>query len=394
MAQGGPRAAVPLQRGLARILLGLRRPPGGHRGLPRHPQRRARRRRATASRSPRSTPSTIRSARSASYARCSSATSTTRPRTACSRRSTAATGEIDRATRVLTALDLLGFAEEADRQTPQRLKAARESPAAAALARRVQPRAAADHDGRARAARRGVRARSPRRSRRSSPQPSLGENLAPVAERRPTPGCSRSRGRDRRPVRTRRRGVRRREGARAWSRSTAFPRRLVVIDRTLLAEERRCRCGSCSATRSSRSAAAMPRCSSSVRASAASSAPLLRALLAAGEDPAAPAAEIVNAANPARHEGPRAPRREPRSSTPGRGSTACWRARSAAGLLACDDFACGDLDGGPAGRRDAWPATTTTVALGSVLGGPDLVRFYLSDDYQHDSATLLIAWPS
>jgi hypothetical protein len=31
-----------------------------------------------------------------------------------------------------------------------------------------------------------------------------------------------------------------------------------------------------------------------------------------------------------------------------------------------------------------------TVALGSVLGGPDLVRFYLSDDYQQLRDTLTI----
>ena len=53
-----------------------------------------------------------------------------------------------------------------------------------------------------------------------------------------------------------------------------------------------------------------------------------------------------------------------------------------AGLVACDDFAAAiwmvaRLSGEKPGR-----ATTTTVALGAVLGGPDLVRFYLSDDYQ------------
>src|SRR6185369_4940132 len=35
------------------------------------------------------------------------------------------TGDTERANRVLTALDLLGFAEEADRQTMQRMRAAR-----------------------------------------------------------------------------------------------------------------------------------------------------------------------------------------------------------------------------------------------------------------------------
>jgi hypothetical protein len=53
-----------------------------------------------------------------------------------------------------------------------------------------------------------------------------------------------------------------------------------------------------------------------------------------------------------------------------------------AGLLACDDFSAAiwmvaRLSGEQLGSHDAM------VALGAVLGGPDLVRFYLSDDYQH-----------
>jgi hypothetical protein len=52
-----------------------------------------------------------------------------------------------------------------------------------------------------------------------------------------------------------------------------------------------------------------------------------------------------------------------------------------AGLLAADDFAAAiwmvaRLSG------ENLPSHDATVALGSVLGGPDLVRFYLSDDYQ------------
>ena len=52
-----------------------------------------------------------------------------------------------------------------------------------------------------------------------------------------------------------------------------------------------------------------------------------------------------------------------------------------AGLVACDDFAAAiwmvaRLSGENLESHDA------TVALGSVLGGHDLVRFYLSDDYQ------------
>jgi hypothetical protein len=53
-----------------------------------------------------------------------------------------------------------------------------------------------------------------------------------------------------------------------------------------------------------------------------------------------------------------------------------------AGLLAADDFASAiwmvaRLSGEDLKSHDA------TVALGAVLGGSDLVRFYLSDDYQH-----------
>ena len=52
-----------------------------------------------------------------------------------------------------------------------------------------------------------------------------------------------------------------------------------------------------------------------------------------------------------------------------------------AGLVASDDFAAAiwmvaRLTGEHLDNRDA------TVALGAVLGGADLVRFYLSDDYQ------------
>ncbi len=51
-------------------------------------------------------------------------------------------------------------------------------------------------------------------------------------------------------------------------------------------------------------------------------------------------------------------------------------------MLACDDFsaaiwAVARLSGERLASHDA------TVALGAVLGGSDLVRFYLSDDYQN-----------
>jgi hypothetical protein len=52
-----------------------------------------------------------------------------------------------------------------------------------------------------------------------------------------------------------------------------------------------------------------------------------------------------------------------------------------AGLVACDDFHAAIwtvalLSGERLSSHHA------TVALGAVLGGPDLVRFYLSDSYQ------------
>ena len=52
-----------------------------------------------------------------------------------------------------------------------------------------------------------------------------------------------------------------------------------------------------------------------------------------------------------------------------------------AGLVACDDFAAAIwMVAKQAGEN--FTNHQDTVALGSVLGGPDLVRFFLSDQYQ------------
>jgi hypothetical protein len=52
-----------------------------------------------------------------------------------------------------------------------------------------------------------------------------------------------------------------------------------------------------------------------------------------------------------------------------------------AGLVACDDFAAAIwMIARLAGERLA--SHDEAAALGAVLGGPDLVRFYLSDNYQ------------
>jgi len=108
---------------------------------------------------------------------------------------------------------------------------------------------------------------------------------------------------------------------------------------------------------------------------------LLRSLVAADVELTGAAAELVEAAGPAaqkvleRHAGAR-------DIDPGAWSDGMLALAKRAGLVACDDFSAAiwmvaRLSGEQLASHDA------TVALGAVLGGPDLVRFYLSDDYQH-----------
>jgi hypothetical protein len=108
---------------------------------------------------------------------------------------------------------------------------------------------------------------------------------------------------------------------------------------------------------------------------------MLRSLVSTeGELPNA-AVELVNSASDQaqevleRHAGAR-------DVDPGMWSDGMLALAKRAGLLACDDFSSAiwmvaRLTGEQLSSHDA------TVALGAVLGGPDLVRFYLSDDYQH-----------
>jgi len=108
---------------------------------------------------------------------------------------------------------------------------------------------------------------------------------------------------------------------------------------------------------------------------------LLRSLLSPEAEQTGPAADLAAAAPPevrellARHAGQRA-------LDPGAWIDGMLALAKRAGLLACDDFTAAiwmvaRLTGEQLASHDA------TVALGAVLGGADLVRFYLSDDYQH-----------
>ena len=315
------------------------RSPGRDRGVPRHPQRRARRRERSrrARRDLRRRRSD--SARSASCARCSIATSTTRPRIACSRRSTTALGDTERATRVLTALDLLGFAEETDRADD----------AAPARARRVaQPlRRALDDEHRERLLL-DTRRRASRSARCSTAfaeeltalvaQPSLGENVHARAGRssRASLQLAREVGA---PVRDRCRDLHRRARARPRSRSPRSRASSSSSIASLLAEARPAHCASCSATRSRRSAAATRRCSSSVHASAASSASSCARLLSAdveltgaGGRPRATTRATTPRKVLERHAGTR-------DVDPGAWIDGMLACAKRAGLVACDDFA-------------------------------------------------------
>jgi hypothetical protein len=160
---------------------------------------------------------------------------------------------------------------------------------------------------------------------------------------------------------------------------TAFPRRLIVIDRSLLTEEDlplRFLFGyALEAIRGGY--AALLQLGARQRTELAQ---LLRALVTDVEEATGAAAEIINSASPRaqkileRHAGTR-------DLDPGAWIDSMLACAKRAGLVACDDFHAAiwmvaRQAGENLGSHD------DTVALGSVLGGPDLVRFYLSDQYQ------------
>jgi hypothetical protein len=106
---------------------------------------------------------------------------------------------------------------------------------------------------------------------------------------------------------------------------------------------------------------------------------VLRELLS-GVEPQGPASELFHNAGPRaakileRHAGTR-------DLDPGTWMDSMLAGAKRAGVVACDDFAAAiwmvaRLSG------EALASHDDTVALGAVLGGPDLVRFFLSDNYQ------------
>jgi tetratricopeptide (TPR) repeat protein len=284
------------------------------------------------------------------------------------------TGEVERAHRVLTALDLLGFAEQTDRESMDRLRGSRRAPPL---------RRGLDADSRERLLLTEA-ANAPlgevwsvfaeELSSRIA-QPTLGENLAPAAT-----------------LGERVRMLAAEVGALfqvevdvfvadrvpGLFAVTSFPRRLLVVDRSLLGEQPlalRFLFGYAYEAIRGRYAPLLQLGARSRRELA----QWLRALLSPG-DQTGPAAELVDTASPRaakvleRHAGTR-------DLDVGQWIDGMLSCAKRAGLLACDDFGAAiwmiaRLAGERLGGHDE------AAALGAVLGGPDLVRFYLSDQYQ------------
>ncbi len=376
MAQGGPRAAVPLQRGLARILLA-----SGDRAAAIEAYR------GILNVDPDGASDRV--ALAEIYAVDDPARAIGELRKVLERdihhapayRLLASfysrTGDTERAARVLTALDLLGFAEETDRAALQRLRSVRVS---APLRRGLDD----DHRERflltpaAREPLGEVFAALAEDISGMVPQPSFGANVEPAH-----------------PARDARLLQLASEIGALYDTEpelflgdrvpglcavTAFPRRLIVLDRALLTEsEAALRFLLGYALEAIRGGyAILLQVGARWRRELAV---LLRSLLAPESEMTGPAADLVAAAPPevrellARHAGSQ-------SVDPGAWIDGMLALAKRAGLVACDDFTAAIwMVARLAGERLA--SHDAIVALGSVLGGPDLVRFYLSDDYQH-----------
>jgi tetratricopeptide (TPR) repeat protein len=373
MAQGGPRAAVPLQRGLARILLASGDRPAAieaYRGIlnvePDGASDRVALAEIYAVDDPQRAISELRKVldRDIHHAPAYRLLASFYNRT----------GDSERATRVLTALDLLGFAEETDRQTMQRLRASRHS--------RPLLRALDDNNRETllinsapRAALGEVWQAFAQDITKLVAQPSFGENVMPAE------------GADVRVVHLAGEVGQlfavepqlfvgdRVPGLLAV---TAYPSQIVVVDRTLLNEQDlplRFMFGyAFEAIRGGY--AALLQLGARQRRELAQ---LLRGLLSDVE-PTGSAADLMNNADTVaakileRHAGTR-------DVDPGAWIDDMLACAKRGGLVACDDFAAAiwavaRLSGEVLATHD------DTVALGAVLGGSDLVRFYLSDNYQ------------
>jgi len=373
MAQGGPRAAVPLQRGLARILLSSGDRPAAieaYRGIlnvePDGASDRVALAEIYAVDDPQRAIGELRKVldRDIHHAPAYRLLASFYTRT----------NDTERANRVLTALDLLGFAEETDRQTMARLRATRQN----------QPlRRSLDEQNRERLMA-NTAPREPLGEVWSAfaeeittfiAQPSLGENVIPAE------------GNEDRLLQI---------GAEIGSlfelepeifigdkvpgllAVTAFPRQIVVVDRSLVGDkDLALRFMFGYAFESIRGGyAALLQLGARQRRELGQ---ILRGLIQEVEPTGIPA-ELMTSANLRqakvleRHAGTRDL------------DTGMWidnmlACAKRAGLVACDDFAASiwmvaRLSGELLASHD------DTVALGAVLGGPDLVRFYLSDNYQ------------
>ncbi len=286
------------------------------------------------------------------------------------------TGDLERANRVLTALDLLGFAEDADRATMQRLKAVRVT---------APLRNPLDDDARRRLLTTPA-AREP-----------LGEVWGALAQELSSLVTSPSLGTGLQPALAagdpRLVSIANEIGALyqieaevfvgekvpGLAAVTAFPRRLLVIDRSLLGEsELALRFLFGYAFEAIRGGyATLLQLGARQRRELGN---LLFTLLSPEPELTGAAAELLSNLPPhaqqvlERHVGIR-------DVDPGAWIDGMLACAKRAGLVACDDF-----------HAAIWTVALlagekltshhATVALGSVIGGPDLVRFYLSDHYQ------------
>jgi tetratricopeptide (TPR) repeat protein len=382
MDQGGPRAAVPLQRGLARILLGAGDRPAAieaYRGILNVEPDSASDRVALAEIYAVDDPArAIHELRKVIERDIHNAPAYRLLTSFYSR-----VGETERAARVGVVMDQLGFAEDADRATAARLKA---------MVPLRPLRRSLDDDTRSGLLVNPV-AREPigeifnaaaEEITALFPPPPLGERLAPIQTiddpltRAVVSEVARLYGTDAEVY-----VGDRVPGAAAVM---AFPRRLVVVDRTLLGESepaKRWLFGWAFEAIRGNYALVLQLGARQRRELAA----LLRALLMIEVERPAPANEFARGL----------PRRAKmvldrfvgRVDDPDaeRWIDGMIAGAKRGGLLACDDFAAATwmvarLAGEMPDSHDA------TVALGAVLGGPDLVRFYLSDDYSRLRAEL------
>jgi tetratricopeptide (TPR) repeat protein len=288
----------------------------------------------------------------------------------------ARTGETDRAGRVLAALDLLGFAEDADRSTAQRMRTVRlETPLVRSLDldhryHLLATRAMRDVLGELWAA-------LAEEITSLFPAPTLGENLVPIAEHDPSLDA------DYRVVSRifeTQAEVFVGDRVPGMAAVVAFPRPTIVIDRSLCADgspARRFLFGwALDAIRGGY--AILLSLGVEQRRELTQ---LLRSLLASDRERSGVAVDLVRNASPRgakvieRYAG------RVRDLDVGGWIDGMQANAKRSGLLACDEFTASiwmiaRLYG------ESLSSHLAMVALGAVLGGADLVRYYLSDDYQ------------